>query len=725
MQLEDVISNLPSLAADPLCVTYRSSPDEAPILRWVNSAFSETFGMDSDQVVGKSPHILFDWEYAAAFDASISEMVLRGDSVISNDLLCIRANQSSFWASVSFSVIRDDSGPGRHGILLIRDIDNLKNREQSAELALIEHEHLLSEVEAAKSRLMNSIEMIPDPFAIFDNRDRLVIWNPAYARTASSKPGVLKKGMKMSEILRIGLDEGLIAEAVGREEEWLAAHVATWRSRAMNTSVIQIGGRDYKTIESEAENGDRVLFRMDISEQLRQSHELETYAKKLEQANNEISHQALHDELTGLGNRRFLNLQLQELIAERCAHGGELAALHVDLDRFKQINDMLGHAAGDHVLAVVADILRRGLRKGDIVARTGGDEFVVLLKCGADSTEPEALADRLISEISRPIPFEERLCRLGASIGIARTPVIDAADLLTSSDVALYKAKQNGRSTLAVFDHVDLENVRASRRLADDILRGIDEQEFIPVYQAQVDPRNDTIVGFEVLARWQHPERGLLAPGDFLGMAEDTHVTGQIDGMIFRHAVAECTAAFVGFDECPSLSFNVGLQRIMDAALDNDLMSVNFPGAIAFELIESVFVDDESGEFQDRIRALRHYGLTFEVDDFGSGRASIVGLRQIGADRLKIDHRLVQPITASESARKLVESIIDIGRALNIAVTAEGIETLGHARILTELGCDRLQGFYFAQPMPLRDALSLLSVEGEIAKRQLGPVTYP
>ncbi len=711
MQLEAVIKNLPFLAADPVCVTYRSTPEATPKIRWVNKSFCDAFGMSFDEAISLSTYHLLHWDYVADYKFAVSEMHVAKKTSMSHDTLCLRKDKSSFWASISFSAIEDEIGPGRHGIFVIRDIDDLKNREQSAELALIEHEHLLNQVEAAQARLINSIEMIPDPFAIYDSKDRLVIWNPAFQRNVTSNAKKLKKGMKKRQILEIALAEGFVTEAIGCEAEWLEEHMVEWRTGKPTKSVSIIRGRDYKTIHSTAPNGDRVVLRIDISEQLRQSYELETYARKLEQANNEISHQALHDELTGLGNRRYLNLKLNELIAERRKSGGELAALHVDLDRFKQINDTMGHAAGDHVLCVVADILRHGTRKEDVIARTGGDEFLILLKAGVRSSEPEALAERLITEISKPITFEDRLCRLGASIGIARTPVIAAQDLVTSSDVALYKAKQSGRSTLAVFDHIDLEHLRASKRLADDILRGIDEEEFYPVYQPQIDPTKDRIVGFEVLARWRHPSRGILQPPEFMSMADDTRVTDRIDRMIFRRAVAECGTAFASLDECPSLSFNVGLQRIMDPSLDDDMQKAEFPGSIAFELIETVFVDSGSDEFLKRIKMLRKYGLTFEVDDFGSGRASIVGLRQIAADRLKIDHRLVQPITTSESARKLVQSIIDIGRALDIAVTAEGIETAEHASMMIELGCERLQGFYFAEPMLLDGIMALLDAD--------------
>lgn len=707
MQLSDIIENIPSLAADSICVAHRSSLEAPPVIQWANPAFCEMFKMSREDAVGSPSFDLFHSDYIDDFVSAVTEMYDGAANSVSHDSLFVRSDQSSFWGSVSFTAIRDETQKGRFGILMISDIDDLKNREQSAELALLQNGQLLREVEAAQTRLFSAIDMIPDPFAIYDTQERLVIWNSAFVQNATGDAKVIKKGMKKEDILKVSLENGFITDAVGHEDRWLKRHMSEFRGELAPTPMIRIRGRDYKSILSSAPNGDRVVLRIDISEQLRQRTELEKYAKMLEQANNEISHQALHDELTGLGNRRFLNMKLEEMIAMRELNGGEIVALHIDLDKFKQINDTLGHAAGDHVLVVVADILRKGLRKQDVIARTGGDEFIVLLNAGAESTEPEMLAQRLIAEISKPIPFEDRLCRLGASIGIARTPIIEAEDLLTSSDVALYKAKQGGRSMLAIFDHMDLENIRASKRLSDDIIRGIEESEFIPFYQPQVDAKKREFVGFEVLARWQHPTRGILPPGEFLDAANEMQVTRQIDEMIFRKSLHECRDGFAGMQSMPFVAFNVSIQRLMDSRLDVDLDEIKYPGPISFELVETDFVDHDSHEFLARIDTLRGYGATFEIDDFGSGRASLVGLRQIDADRIKIDHRLVQPIIESESARRLVRSIVGIGHALDIAVTGEGVETEEHGRLLTELGCDRLQGFYFARPMPFATALKL------------------
>lgn len=705
MQLEDVIASIPTLAVDAVCISYQSEDDDRYRVVWVNESFCGMFATSAGAAAGMDPKGLLHEDYVADFVFALEEMRASESTSMSHDTLCLRCDGSSFWGGVSHVEIPDQCGTGSHAITFVRDIDNLKNREQSAELALIENEHLLTKIEAVQTRLMSAISMSPDPFAIFDARDRLVIWNPAFAENVSDKPDALVAGMTKHEIAETAVNSGFFDDAVGREVEYLKNYMADWDAGDASGFVMRVQGRDYKVIRAGAPNGDRVTLMVDVSEQLRQQRELRTYAERLELANEEISQQALHDELTGLGNRRFLKTCLDDLIAARKKTGAEIAALHIDLDRFKQINDTMGHAAGDHVLRAVAKILRTKVRKGDIVARIGGDEFIVLALCEADDDAPGHLADRLIREICKPIPFEDRPCRVGASIGIARTPTIPAHDLLTCSDIALYKAKTGGRATKATFDHADLENLKTAKRLSDDILRGIDAEEFVPVFQPQVESASGDIVAYEVLARWAHPSRGVLTPGEFLGAAREIQVDAKIDRMIFEKAIEECSGEFVGYCPAPTLSFNVCPTRLMEADLPEYVRNLDFPGAIAFELLETTFLEEEKASFFERISELREMGITFEVDDFGSGHASIVGLRRICPERLKIDQRLIQPIETSESAKRLVHSIIEIGRALGIGVTAEGVETEAQAELLKELGCDRMQGFYFARPEPLASAL--------------------
>ena len=708
MLLEEVISNFPVLTVDAVSMAYRPDMETEPEIVWVNDAFCEMFSAERLDLLGTHPNAIYHAQYKADFAQTLNEVSAAGKSSFSTVTLCQRDDGSQFWANVLLFLIPDEAGPGRHSVVQIRDIDELKNREQNAELALIEHEHLLAEIEAAQTRLISAIETTTDPFVIFDARDRLVIWNPAYADSLTDDPSRLAKGMTHAEVLRLAAEGGRFPEAVGQEENWIADKLAEWEDGKASEFLLSTQEREYKVIRTRAPNGDRVMLQVDISDFLGQQRELKRYAERLEQANQEISHQALHDELTGLGNRRYLNLKLLELIGVRQNYGGEIAALHLDLDRFKHINDTMGHAAGDHVLRSVAETLRARLRPCDVVARTGGDEFVVLVRCKANSDEPEHLAERLVDALSKPVTFEGRLCRFGTSIGIARTPLIEEEELLTSSDVALYKAKMSGRSRVATFDHLDLAQLRANKRLGDDILRGLEHGEFVAAYQPQVDPFTEEVVGFEALARWQHPERGLLMPSDFLHIAAEIQVDAQIDAAIFQNAVRECRSAFSENDLVPNLSFNVSQARLFDPDLIADLDRFDYPATISLELIETIFFEEESETVHQNFRTLREMGVKLEVDDFGSGRASIVALRRLAPDRLKIDRRLIQPITDSATSLQLVRSIVDIGRALNIGVTAEGVETPEQVKALMELGCDRIQGYHYARPMTLPLVLRFL-----------------
>jgi diguanylate cyclase (GGDEF)-like protein/PAS domain S-box-containing protein len=568
------------------------------------------------------------------------------------------------------------------------------------------------EVEASRARLLSALDAYPAPFSIYDGDYRLVICNTAYRDSISSQPDSLRPGMELIEVLRTGLREEQFADAVGREEEWLHDVMRQAEATVPQHDIALSNGQHHRVLRSRAANGDLILVRIDMTEVVHQQRILQDNARSLEEANEEITRKAFHDELTGLGNRRDLAERFEALRLDREREGGELTALHMDLDRFKSINDTIGHAAGDHVLCAVASRMMALVRQNDVVARIGGDEFVILFRETTQTDRAAALGRRLVAAMAEPVIFEGRECRFGASVGIARTPVSPPADLLINSDIALYKAKRAGRGQVGLFDMNDVIELRTRKALADDIERGLEQSEFVPFFQPQIDAETGDVAGVEALARWQHPTRGILAPDAFLAMAEELDVVARIDRMIFEKALVGCREVFSERGRYPSLAFNVSSKRIEDDDFGEIADSLSsYPGETAFELLETTFLEEEGEGFHLKLDRLREMGIAIEVDDFGSGHASVVALQRIAPDRLKIDGRLVRPMTQGENAVRLVRSIIEIGNALNIGVTAEGVETEAHARLLAEMGVQRLQGYYFARPMGLEDLRAFLLQE--------------
>ena len=444
-------------------------------------------------------------------------------------------------------------------------------------------------------------------------------------------------------------------------------------------------------------------------------------AKNLTEARNaellvakaRIEHTALHDSLTGLPNRRYLDQKLELRAALREDESRRTALLHIDLDRFKQINDTLGHAAGDAMLVHAARILRANVRSTDFIARVGGDEFVVL--CWMDNDNPEddagylaGLAERIIAEMREPVRYEGHECRFGVSVGIATEPErgCDPRRLLVNADIALYRAKSRGRNRYQFFNDALQAEIVNTKRVADEILNGLEQGQFVAYYQPQFDAETLEVTGVEALARWNHPTEGILGPDAFLKVAEELNVVSNIDRMILEQALADYRVWSEQGVPIPKVSVNVSARRLNDEELIGGLSRLDFkPGTLSFELVESIFLDDNDEHIGWNVEQIKELGIDIEIDDFGTGYASIVSLIKLKPRRLKIDRQLVMPITSSPAQRHLVESIIEIGKSLGIEVIAEGVETMEHARVLRQLGCHGLQGYAFARPMT-SDALT-------------------
>lgn len=453
---------------------------------------------------------------------------------------------------------------------------------------------------------------------------------------------------------------------------------------------------------------------------LAQRAEIESNLETIAEAMRVMEHQARHDALTGLPNRRYADEYVAALGGTLAGRGGGtqrgFTFLHLDVDRFKEINDTLGHEAGDAILRHVAAILEDLVAPEDFVFRIGGDEFLIVREGDASDDAAAVLASRIIEAMNRPVDHRGHACRVGASLGIAhgRDGAFDGPRTLVNADIALYEAKNSGRNRYVFFTAALQEKRVQRKQLADQLLHAIEHAEFVPVYQPQFFSHTLGLRGLEVLCRWQHPQLGLLGPADFLADAEDANLLGRIDQILLRKAAEDLEYFRSRAVSVPKISFNVTADRLMHAGFAQTLVqAIGGETEIAIELLESMSLDSLSETVRWAIDSLKEHGVGIEIDDFGSCRASIAGLIAVGPDALKIDGSIVSPITSSEQHLRLVRAIVDIGDALGIEVIAERVETEEHIRILRDCRCAVLQGYALARPMRAADLVGFLSARAQ------------
>ena len=419
-------------------------------------------------------------------------------------------------------------------------------------------------------------------------------------------------------------------------------------------------------------------------------------AQEREEARKRLEHESRHDPLTGLPNRRMLEL------ARAGMKGSTATVLHIDLDHFKQVNDTLGHGAGDAVLRHLAEVLNRNCPGDGIVARIGGDEFIMLLSDPRNDDVLETMAGALIEQILEPISYLGGNCRVGASIGIARgNPAVGDDALFVNADLALYEAKKAGRNRVSFYTATLSELAAARRTTLQSLMQGLEKGEIICHYQPQFDATTLRLVGLEALIRWNHPDQGLIMPDNFLPIAEDMGLIAQLDQHVLELAVADLRDwSAMGLD-IPRISVNVSARRLGDPGLAALLQRMDLPsGNLSFELLESTFLDANDAVLTSNIDAIKRLGIDIEIDDFGTGHASIISLQRVLPKRLKIDRELIAPIVTSYKQRNLVKTIIEIGHMQDADVIAEGVETPDHVAALRAMGCDNLQGYALSRPLP-------------------------
>ncbi|WP_168770547.1 sensor domain-containing protein [Flavimaricola marinus] len=447
---------------------------------------------------------------------------------------------------------------------------------------------------------------------------------------------------------------------------------------------------------------------VEAADELRQAHALARERNdELERARAEMEYNALHDALTDLPNRRYLDEQLRKPFGP----DHQFAVMHLDLDRFKQINDTLGHVTGDAVLRHVAGVMNGIVPKTATVARIGGDEFVVFFETAPRRELLVQIAELIVAELHVPFQANGQDCRIGASIGVAlgRLRSKSSQEVFENADMALYEAKSSGRGRCVFFSEDMRIALKTKRVLADAVLGGLERDEFFCVYQPQFESGSLRLSGVEALVRWRRPDGTIELPSKFLGLAEELGVVNRIDQKVLSQVIADQENWKAMGLPVPRVSVNISARRIADPQLPQHLEELNIkPGQIAFELLETVFLDTPNPIITSNIAAIRSKGIEIEIDDFGTGHASIVGMLQLQPDRLKIDQQLIGPLVLGEKQGILVKSIIDIGRMHGIDIIAEGVETADHVRLLKQMGCHFLQGYGLGMPMPECDLRSRL-----------------
>lgn len=433
----------------------------------------------------------------------------------------------------------------------------------------------------------------------------------------------------------------------------------------------------------------------------------------------ELQYAAFHDSLTRLRNRSFFMERLGKALArDGSAAPTNCSLLFLDLDRFKIVNDSLGHLQGDALLKEVAQRLRHCVRTQDTLARIGGDEFAILIEDSADLSTPVLIAETILQAMRPPIQLGRQSVFPSCSIGIVHIgePGAVPDDLMRDADIAMYEAKRAGPGDYAIFDASMHQNAVARLTLQTDLRQAIERGEFHLAYQPIVDPASGSILSLEALLRWNHPVRGAIGPAEFVPVAEELGLIRQIDRWVMREACRQLSEWQHRYANPElRLSINTSAAEFVDAdflgALADVLAQSGLPPqSLELEITEGIFLNASPG-IAATIAAVRQMGVRIALDDFGTGYSSLSYINRYPIDTIKIDKSFIDGVVSNSQTRAIVELIVKLGAALNLNIVAEGVETQDQTEVLMRIGCRAIQGYHFARPLAKEDVEALLTVE--------------
>ncbi|MGC3981479.1 MAG: EAL domain-containing protein [Steroidobacteraceae bacterium] len=433
------------------------------------------------------------------------------------------------------------------------------------------------------------------------------------------------------------------------------------------------------------------------------AHSLDKMRNGIAEREQEILRLAYQDTLTGLPNRSLFNERLQQAIANAHRSGQTLTILMMDLDRFKYVNDTLGHAVGDHVLRAVAERLNQLLRNSDTVARLGGDEFAILLSTG-QSDHASRVAHKIVRTLEQPITYEDQPLDVGTSIGIACFPEhgADAGTLLRNADIAMYVAKRN-KTGFAIYNPEYDTNQQEHLSLLGELRHAVEHNELKVFYQPKVSLLNSSVGAVEALLRWDHPTRGFISPAQFIPFAEHTGYIKVLTRWVLSESLRQC-GVWHAAGLSLRVSVNISARDLMNRDLPEQIAEMMAthnvpPDLLCLEITESGFMEDPT-HAQKVLQRLSDLGIQLSIDDYGTGYSSLSYIVQLPVDELKIDRSFVMNMSSDEHTSTIVRSTIELGHSLGLKVVAEGVEDESGLKMLRDLGCDQAQGYFISKPVP-------------------------
>jgi diguanylate cyclase (GGDEF)-like protein/PAS domain S-box-containing protein len=572
--------------------------------------------------------------------------------------------------------------------LMIKELEELNQgldrlvQERTA--ALRERE---AELQAQNLRFDAALENMPYGLSMFDRNECLTVCNERYREMYGLTSDQTKHGATLRSVLE-ALVVGYAPADAARHFERRLAKIR--RGEPYYAENVMRDGRVFAINHRPLSDGSWVSIHQDITAQKR--------------AEKQIAYMARHDGLTGLANRAVLLEKMDEALARLRRHGNRFTIFMLDLDLFKTVNDSLGHPVGDELLKVVAGRLSGCIRETDTVARLGGDEFAILATTDGDQREAAiATAAKLLAAVSTPYEIDGHQLNIGTSIGIALAPEHGAAvdHLVKNADLALYKAKSEGRDAYRFFEDAMGVEVRTRRAHQVDLRNALSRDQFELYYQPIVDIQTREIASVEALIRWHHPQRGMVAPGEFIPLAEETGLINQIGEWVLRKA---CSDAM----HWPShIKVSVNLSAVqfrkigpIDDFCDTLCEAGLPPERLELEITESVLLQG-SAENVETLHRLRLKGISIVLDDFGTGYSSLSYLRMFPFDKIKIDRSFVHELAKNEDCAAIVSAVAGLGRSLRIGTVAEGVETQDQLLLVQAAGCTHAQGYLFGKPCPV------------------------